>query len=160
MRLDQARAAYVAHRSPRELSQHLTDELGIGQLAIARALGVTPTAVRKWKRGDAARPEHRDRLAQLAALCDRLLDLGLHDPAGWIEIPVSTASPITPLDLFTLGRPELAVLLATGATNPQETLTALDPDWRTKFIVDPDYEVVTLADGSRTAVPRRAPIPE
>ncbi len=153
-RLDKARAAY-AQRSPRDVATELNAELGVGQLLTARAVGVTPTAVRKWRRGDPARPEHRDRLSQLAALCRLLMEVGLYDPAGWIDIPISSESTLTPLDLFAVKRADLVVLLASGLSDPRETLDAFDPSWRSNFAPDRDYEVVTLADGSRSVVPRR-----
>jgi DNA-binding transcriptional regulator YiaG len=152
-RLDQERATY-AQRSPRDVATELGDELGVGQLVIARALGVTPTAVRKWRRGESARSEHRARLAQLAALCSLLADVGVHDPAGWIDIPISTESTLTPLDVFIGGRSDLVVLLGSGLADPREVLDEFDPDWRTAFAPDREYEVVTLADGSRSVVPR------
>jgi DNA-binding transcriptional regulator YiaG len=153
-RLDNAKATY-AQRSPREVATELGDELGVGQLVIARAVGVTPTAVRKWRRGEAAIPEHRDRLAKFAALSRLLTEEGLHDPAGWIEIPISLESTLTPLDLFIGGRADLVVLFGAGLADTQGTLDAFDGEWRTSFARDHDYEVVTLADGSRSVLPRR-----
>ena len=50
---------------------------------------------------------------------------------------------------------DLAVLLGAGLADPQETLDAFDAGWRTSTAPDPDYEVVSLKDGSRSAVPRR-----
>lgn len=153
-RLDKARAEY-AQRPPSEVVSEMSDELGVSQLVIAQAVGVSPTAVRKWRRGDASRPDHRDRLARLAALARVLQDVGLHDPASWIEMPISDESTLTPLDVFRARRPELILLLAAGLADPQETLDAFDPSWRTNSARDPDYEVVTLADGTRSVVPRR-----
>jgi transcriptional regulator with XRE-family HTH domain len=152
--LDAGRAAETL-QSPRSVVDHLAGDLGVSQLAIGRAVGVTPTAVRKWRRGEPAKPEHRDRLARLAAMCDLLSRSGIHDPAGWIEIPISGESTLTPLDLFIAGRADLAVLLGAGLSDPQETLDDFDSDWRRVFARDPDYEVVTLQDGSRSVVPIR-----
>lgn len=153
-RLDRARASY-AQRAPREVATELGDERGVGQLAIARALGVTPTAVRKWRRGEPARAEHRDQLAKLAALMSLLSEVGLHDPASWIDIPVSTDSTLKPLDLFVSGRSDLVVLLAAGLIDPQDALDEFAPAWREAFAPDPDYEVVRLSDGSRSVVARK-----
>jgi len=154
-RLDIARAGYT-QMSPRDVTTELGDALGVGQLLIARAVGVTPTAVRKWRRGEPARPEHLDRLAQLSALYRVLREVGVYDPASWIDIPISGESTLTPLDLLIGGHSDLAVLYASGLADPQETLDAFNAGWRADFPTDRDYEVVTLADGSRTVVPRRA----
>lgn len=154
-RLDVAKAVYT-HMSPRDVANYLLDDLGVGQLITARAVGVTPTAVRKWRRGEQARPEHRGRLAEFAALNSLLNEVSLHDPAGWLDIPISVESTVTPLDLFVGGRPDLAVLFGSRLSDPQETLDSFDPDWRTQRASDRDYEVVTLSDGSRSVVPRHS----
>jgi transcriptional regulator with XRE-family HTH domain len=152
-RLDAATALH-ARKSPGDVVAYLSESIGVGQLSIARALRVSPTAVRKWRRGESARPEHRARLAQFAALSGLLDDLGPHDPAGWLDIQVSNESELTPLDLFLAGRSDLVVLLGAELADPQETLDEFDGSWRTKFGTDPDYEVVTLADGSRSVLPK------
>jgi DNA-binding transcriptional regulator YiaG len=158
-RLDATKSAH-SKSPPQEVVHFLADELGVGQLTTARALGVTPTAVRKWRRGDTARPEHRGKLASLAAVGSLLMEMGLHDPAGWVDIPISEQSTLTPLDLFIGGRGDLAVLLGSRLADPQEALDAFDGDWREKYAVDSDYEVIRLSDGARSAVPRRRPEPE
>jgi transcriptional regulator with XRE-family HTH domain len=151
--LDAAAAVY-AQDAPQDVIRQLTD-LGVNQLVIARALGVTPTAVRKWKRGETAKSDHRGRLARLAATHALLTETGLHDPAGWLDIPISSESTLTPLDLFIGGRADLSVLLAARLMEPHEVLDAYAPAWRQTYPIDPDYEVVMLGDGSRSAVPRK-----
>jgi hypothetical protein len=61
---------------------------------------------------------------------------------------------LTPLDVFIGGRSDLVVLLGSGLADPREVLDEFNPDWRTAFAPDREYEVVTLADGSRSVVPR------
>jgi DNA-binding transcriptional regulator YiaG len=151
--LDKAKAAY-AQRPLAGVISELADRLGMSQLVMARALSVSPTAIRKWRRGEAARPEHRDLLASLAAFA-HVLERHVHDPAGWMEIPISAQATLTPLDLFGARRSDLAVLFAAGLSDPDETLSAFAPDWRQRFEPDLDYEVVPLHDGSRSAVPRK-----
>lgn len=158
--LDQARrnldslAAAYARRPPRELVTELMEDIALSQLTVARALSVSPTAVRKWRRGDSARPEHRSGLARLAALCKSLSAVGLYDPGSWIDIPISTQSTLTPLDLFIGGRSDLLLLLAANLADSRETLDAFHPNWREVFARNPDYEVVRLTDGTLSAVPR------
>jgi hypothetical protein len=152
--LDVAAAAY-ALVPPEDVISQLAD-MGFSQLVMARALGVTPTAVRKWRRGDPPKAEHRGRLASFAALCSQLTEMGLHDPAGWLDIPISGQSTLTPLDLFVAGRADLGALLGGRVLEPQEALDAFDSSWRENYPIDPDYEIVMLRDGSRSAVPRRS----
>lgn len=151
--LDKRRSAYT-QRPPADVVAELTDEWGVSQLVVAKALGVTPTAVRKWRRGEAARPEHRDRLSQLAAFT-ALLGESVRDVGGWLEIPLSVQATVTPIDLFIGRQPELALLFAQNVADSEETLAAYAPDWRSRYASDPDYQVVSLADGSRSAIPRR-----
>ncbi len=151
--LDATAGAY-AQDAPQDVVRRLTD-LGVSQLVIARALGVTPTAVRKWRRGEAAKADHRSRLARFAATYSLLAETGVHDPAGWLDIPISSESTLTPLDLFVGGRADLSLLLGARLMEPQEALDAYDPVWRRTYPIDADYEVVMLRDGSRSAVPRK-----
>ena len=152
--LDRQRVKYSLE-APAEILTRLVADIGVSQLMIATALGVSPTAVRKWQRGDPLRPEQRDRLSQFAALLAAIGETGVHDPPGWLELPISTDSTLTPLDLFEGGRPELVVLFASELADPQETLDAFAPDWRDGYPPDRDLEVVQLQDGSRSAVARK-----
>ena len=153
-RLDASRAGYAA-RDPRVVADYLLEDLGMSQVLVAQAIAVTPTAVRKWRRGEPPSSEHREQLARVAALADTLGDLDVYEPAGWLDIPISTASPLTPLDLFLADRADLVMLFGAKLASPDETLDAFDDGWRATFAVNSDYEVVVLADGSRSAVPRR-----
>jgi transcriptional regulator with XRE-family HTH domain len=152
-RLDSAKGLHSS-RSPRDMVNDLSEIHGLNQLSTARAIGVTPTAVRKWRRGEPARPEFRDRLAQLTALLDLLRNEGQEEPAGWLEVPVSSESTLTPLDLFAARRPDLAILLGSAAEDPQTVLSSFDPAWRRNYPPDEDYDVVVAADGNRAVVPR------
>lgn len=152
-RLDRAKAPH-ASRSPRDIVMELGDSYGLNQLSIARAVGVTPTAVRKWRRGEHARPEFRDRLALLMALLRLLQDAGQDQPAAWLEVPVSGDSSLTPLDLFSAGRSDLIMLLAAATEDPQTVLDSFDVDWREKYAPDREYMVIVAADGERAIVPR------
>lgn len=153
-RLDSATATY-ASVSPRRAVEYLTEDVGMGQLVVARAIGVSPTAIRKWRRGETAKPEHRSRLARLAALTQLLVERGPYDPAGWLDIPISTESSLSPIDLFIESRSDLVVLHGWKQADPHETLDAFDEQWREKYATDTDYEIVTLGDGSRSVVPRK-----
>jgi len=151
--LDRHRAVFTT-RSPQDVVVELLEELGLSQLTVARCLGVTPTAVRKWKRGEPARPEYRNLLSYLAATCRYLEDVGVHDPGGWLEVPISATSEASPADLFMAGRADLLVLFAAGLSDPGEVVGEMGPSWVEKFASDPEYEVVQLGDGSRSVVPR------
>lgn len=151
--LDRSRSSHAA-RSPRDIVMELSEDYGLNQLTTARAIGVTPTAVRKWRRGDQARPEHQDRLATLTALVFLLREAGKEHPAAWLEVPISSESTLTPIDLLASGRPELVLSLASDPEGVRTALNDFDPDWRRNYAPDRDYEVVVDSDGDRAVVPR------
>ncbi len=150
-----ASTAPHAQAEPGDVVDSLTREHGVGQLVIAQALGVSPTAVRKWRRREAATPGHRGRLARFAGLIDLLDESGVHDPGGWLCIPVSDRGTLRPLEMFSAGRADLVLLLASQIDEPHDVLDLFDPRWRENFGVDEEYDVIEHADGSRSAVPRR-----
>jgi DNA-binding transcriptional regulator YiaG len=152
-RLETREAAY-RRRRVQDVVAELHEVVGLNQLTMARALGVTSAAVRKWLRGENARPEIAARLFRLVALLDLLKEAGVEEPAGWIDVPVSVESTLTPLNLFTAGRPDLVLLLANDAADPYEVLDEYDPDWRSRFAPDRFHKVVTLPGGDRAIVPR------
>lgn len=148
------RTAWYGRKLLRDVVIELNEEAGLNQLTMARAVGVTSAAVRKWRRGESARSELRSQLFRLAALLDLLADAGVKEPAGWIDVPISSDSTLTPLNLFAAGRADLVLLFANDLSGPQDVLDDYDADWRSHFARDGEYEVVTLADGSRSVVPR------
>ena len=152
-RLDTAKSSR-ALESPRDVVGVLQDEVGVGQLAIARAVGVSSTAVRKWRRGEPARAEHRSSLAAFASLFDVLRETRIHDPASWLEIPISVDSTATPFDMYAEGRADLVLALAYGIDDPRSILSMFDESWQQDYPVDREYEVIALTDGTRSAVPR------
>jgi transcriptional regulator with XRE-family HTH domain len=153
--LDTARSA-LSRRSPADLVTELTEDRGLGQLVVSKALGVSPTAVRKWRRGESASPEHRQVLARLAALCITLDELDLHDPSGWLEMAISDDSDLTPVDVFAAGRSDLVASFAAGVMDPHEVLDEFDPNWRVTAPLG-EYKLIQHSDGSRSAVPRETP---
>lgn len=154
--LDRSKSGHAA-RSPRDIVTELSDDYGLNQLSTARAVGVTPTAVRKWRRGEQARPEYQDRLAQLTALLGLLRDTGKDYPAAWLEVPVSSESTLTPLDLFAAGRPELVLSLASDPDDVRTALHDFDQAWRRNYAPDRDYMVAIDSNGERAVVPREDP---
>src|SRR5262245_59725114 len=58
------RASRVAVQEPGDLLDALATEFGLSWTTIARMVGVTDAAVRKWRRGEPIAPENRRRLAR------------------------------------------------------------------------------------------------
>jgi hypothetical protein len=152
-RLDTAKGVQ-ASRSPGVLVGELSEVYGLNQLSTSRAIGVTPTAVRKWRRGEPARTDHRERLALIVALLGLLREAGKEQPAAWLDVPISIDSTIAPIDLIGAGRWDLVLRLGLLGDDPRTVLDSFDPDWRTAFAPDLEYEVIVGPDGDRVVVPR------
>jgi len=82
---------------------------------VARYVGVSDAAVRKWRRGGAIEPEHRRRLLRFAALSrlftDNAVLLGQSGFAEWLDTRILDGFSATPLDLLVLRRTEAAASL-------------------------------------------------
>src|SRR5512142_58403 len=92
----------AARRDPGEILHDLSRRHGLSWSLIARLAGVSATAVRKWRAGEAVSPASRQALARLAALLEvmtRLLS-PIEEPASWLEMPISDATTLTPADLY------------------------------------------------------------
>jgi hypothetical protein len=121
-------------------------ELGFAWRDIARLIGVSVPAVQKWRRGGAATGQSRFNAAALLAACHLVSDHYLvQDIASWFEAPVVFGYPVSPLDLYAAKKVQLVFRLATGKADPEQVLSAFDPDWRETY--RSDFEVFSDPDG-------------
>lgn len=145
-----------AAKSVAELLEELAADRGMGWSDIAELVGVSVSAVRKWRKGGVAGPANRLSLARIAALLDMLEEKApIADPAGWMEmdLPLAAGYYIRPLDLYLEGH--IAALLDL-AEHRQEAVHVLDqvrPNWREDRS---DFEVFRDVDGERSIRPREA----
>ena len=72
------RTTALQQNDPADLLAFLGEERGIPWSLAAYLVGVSPTAVRKWRRGGALTPESRARLARLVAFCQWCLSRPAH----------------------------------------------------------------------------------
>lgn len=139
----------VARERAREDVGRLLDELsaqrGLGWSDIARLVGVSVQAVRKWRRGETTTGENRLSLARLAALLDLLEGVPVQDPAGWLEIPLAQGYSLRHLDLYRSGHADLLFDLAHLRISPEQAMSELEPDWRETFRTA--HEVFEADDG-------------
>jgi transcriptional regulator with XRE-family HTH domain len=150
------RAAAKARRSVPDLLKELTEERGMSWIDTAQLVGVSVSAVRKWRKGGDASAESRLSLARLAAMLDLLEELAVADPARWMEIPLplSPGYTIRPVDLYRSGGLAGILRIASNRQDPEEVLDELIPGWRDEL--RSDFEVVTAPDGI-PALQRRSP---
>ncbi len=142
----EARTDEAAKRAPTDLLDELAG-LGFSWTGIARLVGVSIPALRKWRLGEAPSGENRRKLAQIVAFVGVLeQDHLITDVASWLEVPLA-GTVHTALDLFAAGN--LGDLLEYGAhkLDSTELLDRSIPGWRSEL--DDQFEVFEASDGER-----------
>lgn len=140
----EARTDEAAKRSVSDLLGELA-ALGFAWRDIARLVGVTVPAVRKWRNGEPATGTNRRAVAQLLAFVDVLRsDHLVQDPPSWMEMPLA-GSGANGLDLYAAGHCKLLLVHAAGHLGSEELLDRVDPTWRAAL--DDRFEIATASDG-------------
>ena len=132
------------------LLDELKSDRGMGWSDIAEVLGVSISAIRKWRQGGDANPERRSKLARMATLLDVLEEKGLiQDPAAWMEmdLPLDAGYFIRPLDLYLEGHVPALIELAEQRQTVTQMLDQVRPNWRASRS---DFEVFLDRDGERS----------
>lgn len=140
------RTAVKAKSGAGELLDGLSGR-GFSWAGLARLLGVSVPALRKWRTGQAtASPEHRRGLAQFEATCELLEELMVDEVASWFEIPLQTGVSTSCAEIYRAGRIDLVFDYATHRiADPRDVLSAFQPDWR-QVLAD-GFEVFEGSDG-------------
>jgi len=147
-----ARTTHRGRSSTQELLGELAD-LGFAWRDLARLVGVSVPAIQKWRRGEGATGENRHKVASLLAACDLVAEhYGIHGVASWFEMPLLTGVPVTPIELWAGGRPDLVFDYASGHTDSEQILTAWDPQWRERY--RSGFEVFRAGDGQLSIRPK------
>lgn len=137
--------ARIAKRGLPELLGEL-NELGFGWRDLARMVGVSVPALRRWRQGEQPTGDHRRRVAQLVAFVGLLVEDHLvANVASWMEVPITSDVPDTPIDLYSRGHFETVFDLASDHVTPEQALDHADPGWRER--IDNQYEVFVAGDG-------------
>jgi transcriptional regulator with XRE-family HTH domain len=140
------RARTEAKKSVPTLLEELSDHRGMAWRDIARLVGVSVSAVRKWRHDGPAAPEKRLALAKLAAFLDLLEGFMVEDPASWLELPMVDGYTVRHIDLYEGGRPDLLLDVVDIRLKETAALDLFDPDWRTRY--RSDFEVFEAGDGN------------
>jgi transcriptional regulator with XRE-family HTH domain len=135
----------------RQSVQDMLSELANAGLAwrdIARLVGVSVPAVRKWRQGESATGMNRRALAKLLAFVHLLAEQHMvSDVPSWLEMPLHPEAPITGLDLYEAGRLDLLYDRAGLHLTDEGALDLYEPEWRSLYISD--FEIFTAEDGER-----------
>lgn len=150
------RATIIAQQDLNDLLSAACDDYGMSWNILAQLVGVTPTAVRKWRKGQAITPDKRRRLALAIAFCSALGEVNprITDPALWLEMPLHQATTLTGATLSAEGYTDLLLDLAAERIDATTALDAYDRDWRVRHPADDRHEVVTAEDGLPAIVSR------
>ncbi|MDA8118063.1 MAG: hypothetical protein M0000_11925 [Actinomycetota bacterium] len=148
----EARTVKEAKRGHKYLLEQLS-ELGFGWSDIAKMLGVSVPALRRWRLGDKPTAEHLRHIATLVAFVtmireDRLVD----DVASWMEMPLVDGVPLTSIDMYAKGQLLTVFELASEHLTPSGALDRIEPGWREKY--RSDFEVYRAEDGQPAIRPR------
>ncbi|MGH3928024.1 MAG: helix-turn-helix domain-containing protein [Pseudonocardiaceae bacterium] len=143
------RTAEKARRSVPELLHELATDRGMAWADIADLVGVSVSAVRKWRTDGGATADNRARLARLAAFLDALTDCGVADAAQWVEIalPLEEDYTITPLQVYRHGGEQALLEYACGHGQAETVLDATMPGWRQEHASD--FDVYDAPDGQK-----------
>lgn len=140
---------------PVDLLDSLADELRFPWAVMARVVGVSPTAVRKWRRGETVTPGHHYRLAEFLAFCRTLQhrDPRIDDVPRWLEMPVEARGDVSRLDLFLGGSRTGLLDLASGRRTGEDLLDEESEGWRERAATARRYTVLVHEDGTTSLVP-------
>jgi transcriptional regulator with XRE-family HTH domain len=144
LQIDQ-KARELAKRAPSELLNLLADT-GFAWRDIARMVGVSVPAVRKWRQGESPTPQNRLSISKVVALVQILQhELVVSDIASWMEIPLVPGAPTNAIDLVSDGFFTEVVGLALDHLKPDIFMNEYKPNWRDLF--RSDFEVFRAPDG-------------
>lgn len=140
-----------------ELLEALADT-GFSWATIARLLDVTPTAVRKWRKGAGVSTSNHQRLAHLLAMAGMLTRVQprIDDVAFWLETPCREDTALLRLDLYRAKAYNALLALAAERRQAVEVLEEVLPDWRRLHGRDGRFEIVWAEDGAPLIVMRGA----
>lgn len=141
----EARTDEQAKRRPTDLLNELSD-LGFAWTSVARLVGVSIPAIRKWRQGGSVSGTNRRKLARLLALVGLLKsDHLISDVVSWLDMPLS-GSGYTAIDVLVAGHEANLMLYAAGHISSMQLLDRALPDWRE--MLDERFEIFRAGDGS------------
>lgn len=153
-----SRASEVSQEDAADILATLSEDFGFSWPLIADLVGVSTSALRKWRRGGPATPKNRYSLALVVAFCEllRVVNPRITDPSHWLEIPVTPETTLRNGDIFSRG--SLAELLdvASGRMTSADMLTSLIPGWRIQFAPSEKFDIVLAPDGLPSIVSKNA----
>jgi hypothetical protein len=113
---------------------------------IARMVGVSVPALRRWRHGEPPTGAHLFAIARLVSFAEILrTDHLIADVASWMEMPLVPEVPLSGIDLASEGRFVDLFDLAANHENAESILDRWRPGWRDAFRTR--FEVFEASDG-------------
>ncbi len=142
-----ARTYDLARQNPPTVLLELLSELGFAWRDIARMVGVSVPALRRWRNGERPTGDNQRAIAQVLAFARIIQEehLPLHEIASWMEVPITREAPVTPIDLYASGHLSVVHDLAAGHRTSDAALDEVAPGWRERYRTA--WEVSTADDG-------------
>ncbi|WP_041790541.1 hypothetical protein [Microlunatus phosphovorus] len=141
------RAAIKAKRGVVALLDELY-ERGLGWNDIATSIGVSLSAVRKWRKNGECTAANRLGLARVAALLDLAEEAFVVDAAGWLLTPLVGDHTVRYIDLVAAERFDLVLDSAFQRKTATQAMDAFDADWRINR--RRQFDVTLDSDGVRS----------
>lgn len=125
----ESHAAAAAKRSPLDLLNELASR-GFSWTSVARVVGVSIPAVRKWRNGKPLSGENRRNLALIVAFVKVLEeDHLIQDGASWLDMPLAKSS-FTGIDVLATGQAHELMQYAAEHISSKDLLDSAIPTWR------------------------------
>lgn len=141
------RTSELVKAEPVRVLDQLSD-LGYAWRDIARMVGVSVPALRRWRGGELPSGDNRRAIAELLAFTQIISEDHLvFEPASWMEVPVTGSAPVTKIDLYAAGQLDVIFDLASSHCTPEQALDTAEPNWRERY--RSDWEVAVGDDGER-----------
>lgn len=146
---------------PTALLDALADEFLFPWSLLARIVDVSPTAVRKWRRGETVTPTFHHRLAEFLGFCRTLQqrDPRITNLPHWLEMPLDARVDITRVDLFLQGVRTELLDMAAGRRTGENLLDETVSGWRKRADRSEQFQVLMDDDGMPSIVPRSQAAP-
>jgi hypothetical protein len=124
----------LSQRPAQELLQVLGTQHAFAWVDIARMIGVSVPAIRKWRHHGGVTPDNAAKLAELAAFATVLEEItpGIR-AAAWMSTPLVPGFTVAPADLYSRNRAASLLDIGHGAYPVAKALDDLEPGWRERF---------------------------
>lgn len=134
-----------------DLLQFLAVDQGFAWVDIARLVGVSVPALRKWRLVEnGASPANQLKIIRLVAFVQLLTEIGVPEPPVWFSLPFLPDYTVAPKNIFQGVSSDLLLEVAAGSNGATSLLDETYPDWRTRW--KREYQTILNDAGEQVLV--------